>query len=251
MRNILFAFALALFAASASANPALIGTWSAAEVQGKPLLVEFAAGGNGKANGQPMRWSTLGGALFVQQNGQTVSYGFKVVGDKLQLYVANSAQPTTLSKGSAAYDAAMAKQPKQAAAQAGGAQGKGAGSVSSGGNGQELVGKWCDMHTMMSTQGQGGSSRMACMELKADGTYAYNAESSRSVNTSTMYGGTNSQSSDSGRWSYDGARLTAHSRTGKVASYALEKRNHPKNKRDPMICLDGTCYVTYYNKAAW
>ena len=247
MRTILFALTLALFAASAAANPALLGTWSAAEVQGKPLLVEFAAGGNGKVNGAPMRWSTLGGALFVQQNGQVANYGFKVVGDKLQLYVANSAQPATLSKGSAAYDAAMAKQPKQAAAQAGGAQGAGAGSS----NGQELVGKWCDMHTMMSTQGQGGSSRMACMELKADGTYAYNAESSRSVNTSTMYGGTNSQSSDSGRWSYDGARLTAHSRTGKVASYALEKRNHPKNKRDPMICLDGTCYVTYYNKAAW
>ena len=131
------------------------------------------------------------------------------------------------------------------------AKGKGAGSVSSGGNGQELVGKWCDMHTMMSSQGQGGSSRMACMELKADGTYAYNAESSRSVNTNTFYGGTNSQSADSGRWSYDGARLTAHSRSGKVSSYALEKRNHPKNKRDPMICLDGTCYVTYYNKPAW
>jgi len=42
-----------------------------------------------------------------------------------------------------------------------------------------------------------------------------------------------------------------HSRSGKVSSYALEKRNHPKNKRDPMICLDGTCYVTYYNKPAW
>ena len=251
MRKILFAFALALFAASASANPALIGTWSAAEVQGKPLLVEFAAGGKGKVNGAPMQWSTLGGALFIQQNGQVANYGFKVQGDKLLVYANGQAQPATLSKGSAAYDAAMAKQPKQAAAQAGGAQGKGAGSVSSGGNGQELVGKWCDMHTMMSTQGQGGSSRMACMELKADGTYAYNAESSRSVNTNTFYGGTNSQSSDSGRWSYDGARLTAHSRTGKVASYALEKRNHPKNKRDPMICLDGTCYVTYYNKAAW
>src|SRR5438046_10476799 len=100
MRTILFAFALAIFAASASANPALIGTWSAAEVRGQPLLVEFTAGGNGKVNGAPMRWSTLGGALFVQQNGQTVSYGFKVVGDKLQLYVANSAQPTTLRKGS-------------------------------------------------------------------------------------------------------------------------------------------------------
>lgn len=249
MRATLFAFALALFAASASANPALIGTWSAAEVQGKPLLVEFAAGGNGKVNGEPMKWSTLGGALFIQQKGQTASYGFKVQGDKLLVYANGQAQPATLSKGSAAYDAAMKAKPNVAPAKAGVAPAK-AGAQASG-NGQELVGKWCDMHTMMSTQGQGGSSRMACMELKADGTYTYNAESSRSVNTNTFYGGTNSQSSDSGRWSYDGARLTAHSRSGKVASYALEKRNHPKNKRDPMICLDGTCYVTYYNKPAW
>ena len=247
----LFAFALALYAAIASANPALHGTWSAASVQGQPLLVEFAPGGSGKLNGAPMKWSTLGGALFVQQAGQVTNYGFKVQGDKLLVYPSGQLQPMTLSKGSEAYDTAMKNQPKQAAATAAGAQGKGAGSVSSGGNGQELVGKWCDMHTMMSTQGAGGSSRMACMELKADGTYAYNAESSRSVNTNTFYGGTNSQSADSGRWSYDGARLTAHSRSGKVSSYALEKRNHPKNKRDLMICLDGTCYVTYYNKPAW
>src|SRR5438874_6641215 len=104
MRTILFAFALALCAASASANPALIGTWSAAEVQGKPLLVEFAAGGNGKVNGAPMRWSTLGGALFIQQNGQTANYGFKVQGEKLLVYANGQAQPATLSKGSAAYE---------------------------------------------------------------------------------------------------------------------------------------------------
>src|SRR5258708_23705064 len=94
---------------------------------------------------------------------------------------------------------------------------------------------------------EGGGSHMACMELKADGSCAYSAESSRSVSA----GSTASQSSDAGRWSYDGARLTAHSRSGKVSNYALEKRNHPKNKRDPMICLDGKCYVTFYNKPAW
>lgn len=92
---------------------------------------------------------------------------------------------------------------------------------------------------------------MACMELKADGTYAYNAESSRSVNTSIVYGGTSSQSSDSGRWSYNGTQLIAQSRSGQTHTYNLEKRNHPKNKRDPMICLNGSCYVTYYNKPAW
>jgi hypothetical protein len=220
-------------------NPALHGTWSTANFQGQPVLVEFAAGGAGKVNGAPMKWSTLGGALFVQQAGQVANYGFKIQGDKLLIYPSGSLQATTFAKGAAAYDAAIKAKPAAVAAKAG--------SPSSGG--AELVGKWCDMHTMMNNQG--GSSRMACFELKPDGTYTYSAESSRSVNTSSMYGGTASQSADSGRWSYDGARLTAHSRSGKVSSYQLEKRNHPKNKRDPMICLDGACYVTYYNKPAW
>jgi hypothetical protein len=247
MRNILIAFAL--YAVTASANPALHGTWSAANVQGKPLLVEFAPGGTGKLNGAPMKWSTLGGALFVQQAGQVANYGFKVQGDKLLVYPNGQLQPMTLTKGSEAYDTAMKNQPKQAAAVAGAAPGKGAGSVSSGGNGQELVGKWCDVGAMSTYQG--GSSHMACFELRADGTYSYSAESSRSVNTSTVYGGTASQSSDSGRWSYNGAQLVAQSRNGQTHTYNLEKRNHPKNKRDPMICLNGACYVTFYNKPAW
>jgi hypothetical protein len=88
---------------------------------------------------------------------------------------------------------------------------------------------------------------MACIELRADGTYTYNAESSRSVSA----GSTASQSSDAGRWSYKGGQLIAQSRSGQTRTYSLEKRNHPKNKRDPMICLDGACYVTFYNKPAW
>src|SRR3954466_3809999 len=118
----LVTFALALFftaSAFAAANPALVGTWSAADVQGQPLLVEFAAGGTGKANGQPIKWSTLGGALFVQQqNGQTATYGFKVEGDKLLVYTQGQAQPTTLTKGSAAYDKAMKKQAAASASSA-------------------------------------------------------------------------------------------------------------------------------------
>src|SRR5437588_10885515 len=110
-----FTFALALFfAASAFAanNPALVGTWSAASVDGQPLLVEFNAGGTGKANGQPMRWSTLGGALFIQQNGQTATYGFKVEGGKLLVYPQGQLKPHTLTQGSAAYDAAIKAKPK-------------------------------------------------------------------------------------------------------------------------------------------
>src|SRR5436190_7088767 len=238
LRTIL-ALALALFLAAsafAASNPALVGTWSAADVQGQPLLVEFAADGTGKSNGQPIRWSTLGGALFVQQSGQTASYGFKVEGGKLLVYANGQAQATTLTKGSAAYDAAMKAKPSVAPTKAG---------AQASGNGQELVGKWCDVGAM--STGGGSSSRMACIELKADGTYTYNAESSRSV----AAGSTVSQSSDAGRWSTNGTQLIAQSRGGKTNTYNLEKRNHPKNKRDPMICLNGACYVTYYNKPAW
>ena len=105
MRNILVASALALYAtiAIAAYNPALVGTWSAANVQGQPLLVEFAADGAGKLNGAPMKWSTLGGALFVQQNGQVANYGFKVQGDKLLVYPSGQLQPITLSKGRETY----------------------------------------------------------------------------------------------------------------------------------------------------
>ena len=236
MKTIL-AFALALLAASAFANPALHGTWSSANVQGRPLLVEFVAGGTGKINGDPIRWQTLGGALFIQdRGGQVATYGFEVKGDKLLVSGGDLAQPTTLTKGSAAYDAAMKAKPKVAPAKAG---------AQASGNGQELVGKWCDVGAM--STGGGSSSRMACIELKADGTYTYNAESSRSVSAGSYA----SQSSDAGRWSYNGTQLVAQSRSGQTNTYNLEKRNHPKNKRDPMICLNGQCYVTYYNKPAW
>ena len=232
MKTILGFVVAAICCAQAFANPALHGTWSAAEVDGKPLLVEFAAGGTGKANGQPIRWSAFGGALFVQQNGQTATYGFKVEGEKLLVYPQGQSQPVTLTRGSGAYDAAMKQQPKPSKSTASG-------------NGQELVGKWCDVGAM--STGGGSSSRMACMELRADGTYTYNAESSRSVSA----GSTASQSSDAGRWSYKGGQLIAQSRSGQTRTYSLEKRNHPKNKRDPMICLDGKCFVTFYNKPAW
>lgn len=231
MRTIV-ACALALFFTIAFANPALHGTWSAANVQGRPLKVQFGADGSGKINDQPMKWQTLGGALFIQQHGQVASYGFKIDGDKLLVSGGDLAQPATLAKGSAAYDAALKKQPAAKAAAASG-------------NGQELVGKWCDVRSMSNYSG--GSSSMACFELKPDGTYTYNADSSRSVSA----GSTASQSSDAGRWSYKGGQLIAQSRSGQTHTYSLEKRNHPKNQRDPMICLNGACYVTFYNKPAW
>ena len=141
-----------------------------------------------------------------------------------------------LSRGTAAADAARAK---LAAAKAA-APAKAGAQVST--SGQELVGEWCKMTNFSANSG--GSQRSTCFELRADGTYTYQ----HSGSSSGAYGGTASQSSDAGRWKVSGNQLTAQSRRGTVNTYTLEKRNHPKNKRDPMICLNGECYVTFSHK---
>lgn len=239
----LVAIAILHAPAAARASPALHGTWSAAEVNGRPLVVQFDAGGNGLINGQPMRWQALGPMLFIEQNGQVGTYSFEVKDGKFLVSGGDLSGVATLTRGTAAADAgAKAKAASQPASQPKAAGGASAARASSG---QELVGKWCNMSTF--TANRGGSQRSECFQLNADGTYTYAYEGSMSAPT----GSTASQSGDAGRWSYDGQRLTAHSRSGKTSSYSLEKRNHPKNKRDPMICLDGTCYVTYFNKPAW
>ena len=231
----------------AQANPALHGTWSAA-IDGQPLVVTFEANGTGKVNDAPMRWQSLGPMLFVQQQGgQPITYVYEAKGERVTVSGGDLAAPVTLSKGTAAADAAKAKL-ASASAQKGVAPAQAGAPVS--GNGQELVGKWCKMSTFTANQG-GGSQRSTCFELRADGTYTYQHEGSMSATAPGMWGGTSSQSSDAGRWRLAGNQLTAQSQRGTVNTYTLEKRNHPKNKRDPMICLDGECYVTFYTKAPW
>ena len=225
-RTILLLVVLA-FSLHAHASPALHGTWSAV-VDGQPLVVVFEGNGKGKVNGKPMQWQTLGQLLFVQVQGDPAeSYSFAVKGEKLSVSGANL--NVTFSKGAAAAAKAAKTPPK--ASPAGGAQ--------------ELVGKWCKVSTF--TASSGGSSRSTCFELKADGSYTYRHEGSMSAQAGSMA----SQSFDAGRWKVSGSQLVAQSQRGAVNTYALEKRNHPKNKRDPMICLDGECYVTFYNKPPW
>src|SRR5262245_6292688 len=234
---------LLAFTLQAHANPSLHGTWSAA-IDGQPLVVSFEPNGTGKVNGKPLQWQALGKLLFVQAQGEPAqSYSFEVKDGKLNVAGGNLAGIVTLTKGTAAADAAKAK-----LASAKPAAGAGSAAVSS--NGQELVGKWCLMSTFTANAG-GGSSRMTCFELKPDGTYFYKHEGSMSANAPGMWGGTSSQSQDAGRWKVSGNQLVAQSQSGKTNSYTLEKRNHPKNKRDPMICLNGECYVTFYNKPPW
>jgi hypothetical protein len=233
------------FAGPVSANPALHGTWSAA-VEGQPLIVTFEPNGTGSINGKPMQWQTLMRLLLVQQQGgDTVTYSFDAKGDRLSVSGGELNGIVTLSRGTAAAEAAArtARAP-QASSQTQPS------SPASSGNGQELVGKWCKGSTFSANAG-GGSSRMSCVELRPDGTYTYQSEGSMSANASGMWGGTTSQSGDAGRWTVSGNRITAQSRNGQTTSYTLEKRNHPKNRRDPMICLDGDCYTTAYNRSPW
>lgn len=219
------------FTLHAFANPALHGTWSAA-VEGQSLVVVFEAGGRGKVNDVPMQWQALGPLLAIQQQGQdAVAYTYKVEGSRLSISGGDLATTVVLSRGNKPVVPAKAGTPSPAR------------------SAQELVGTWCKMSTL--TTNSGGSQRSTCFELRADGTYTYQHQGSMSAQAPGMWGGTSSQGTDAGRWSVRGNQLTAQSQRGTVNTYTLEKRNHPKNKRDPMICLDGECYVTLYNRAPW
>jgi hypothetical protein len=221
----------------------LNGAWSA-NVNGQPLVVEFSGTGTGKVNGEPMRWQVLGNLLFVDRQGQVTTYQHQLQGDKLSVAGGDLDGVVVLTRGTGAADAARAAQA------AGGGKASGGGGGASGGNGQELVGKWCKGSSFTANSG-GGSSRMTCIELRPDGSYTYHSEGSMSAQAPGMWGGTASQSGDAGRWRYDGGRLVAVSQRGQTSSYALEKRNHPKNRNDPMICLDGDCYTTAWRKNPW
>ena len=100
-KTVLLALALA-FCATARADPALLGTWSAA-VEDQPLVVVFEANGRGKVNGKPMQWQALGPLLFVQVQGEeAVSYSYEVKGGKLNVAGGNVNGVLALSKGTAA-----------------------------------------------------------------------------------------------------------------------------------------------------
>ena len=172
--------------------------------------------------------------LFVEQQGQVATYQFQIKDEKLSVAGGNLTGVVVLTRGTAAADTARAKQAKAAPK-----------ASTASGNGQELVGKWCKMTNFNANSG--GSSRSTCFELKPDGSYTYRYEGSMSATT----GATASQSSDAGRWKVSGNQLVAQSQRGTTNTYTLEKRNHPKNKNDPMICLNGECYVTSYNKPPW
>ena len=113
-RIVLLALALT-FSLHARANPALHGTWSAA-VDGQPLVIVFAANKQGKVNGTPMQWQTLGKMLTVQHaGGQPVAYSYELKDGKLSVAGGDLSGTVTLSKGTLAVTPAKAGAQSQAA----------------------------------------------------------------------------------------------------------------------------------------
>ncbi|HEX6591016.1 MAG TPA: hypothetical protein VF050_03370 [Moraxellaceae bacterium] len=238
LRSLLF-FCVLLLTANAFAaglSGSLTGAWKG-ELMGQPLSLTLGANGQGMLDDAPIRYQVMGNTLVIDDDGEVNAYQFRQQGDTLVVTGADLPGPVTLRRGAAA--SAKRETRTAAAAKAGGA----------GGTRQELVGKWCKASTFLANNG-GGSQRSACFELRADGSYVYGSESSMDASSSGMWGGTTSSGNDSGRWTATASSITAQSASGQSATYQLEKRNHPKN-RDPMICLDGECYVTYWQKKPW
>ncbi|MFM8914286.1 MAG: hypothetical protein ACKOE6_15425 [Flammeovirgaceae bacterium] len=222
----------------------LFGIWQNNQ-QGFQMVLKLNKDYTGEFDGESIQFSTVGSTLSVVQNGETIIYDFKLQGNALTISGGDLDSVITFTRqGTTPTAATTPTAPANKPAPAATAQS----TASKGAVPQELVGKWCYVNVYSSSTG--GSSTERCITLNADGTYEYFGESSRSVTTPDAYGGTSSQTSDRGTWSVKGDRIYYSSQTQGEGSYALEKKNHPKNG-DPMIVLDGDTYVTFYNKAPW
>lgn len=220
----------------------LTGTWRGS-VDGEAAVLELRKDGSGSFNGAALDWQVQLGMLFLESEGEVQAYSFSIDGNRMTVAGGDLAGPVTLERGgkpakSAGKPASAAKPPVEASAASGARA--------------NLAGKWCYLGSFSANMG-GGSQSEKCFELSADGRYRYHAESSISAysnGNAGLWGGTSSASDDQGRWSATASSLTVQSDNGGTSTYPLQLRNHPKN-RDPMICLDGDCYVTQWQKAPW
>jgi hypothetical protein len=200
----------------------LMGTWSN---YGETIIFRS---GECIYLGQTYPYSVSGNNIIVQTN----------QGDLIMPYVVNASQLTlTVNGQNFTYNKGKANAPTSAAKPAG-----------SGNLDPTLAGKWCYIN--VTSTNSGGTSTDECITINGDGTYSYYSERSMSANTPTFSAGTASQNSDSGTWWVAGDRLHYTSQSQGQGSYQLIKRNHPKTG-DPMIVLDGTSYVTYFQKSPW
>lgn len=208
---------------AAEANK-LIGSWS-----NYGETITFKSGGECIYLGKTYPYVVSGNHITIESAQGNLIMAYAVNANQLTLTV--NGQNLTYNKGNAASTQNVKTQ--------------------SPGNGkldQTLVGKWCYIN--VTSTNSGGSSTDECITINGDGTYSYYSERSMSANTNTFSAGTASQGSDAGTWWVAGDRIHYNSQTQGQGSYQLIKRNHPKTG-DPMIVLDGTAYVTYFQKSPW
>lgn len=207
--------------AEAPKNP-LLGRWKSDEA-----VIEFRTDGSITINGEEYTYKVKNSVITVSGGEGSLAFPFEMDGDTLTVDAQGREVVYTRLKGKANADQGTAT-----------GTGGGEGIMSA------LVGKWCYMSNLT-----GSNSYMSsrCFVLNQNGTYEYSAESS----SSGAYGSTAGQSYDSGRWTATQTTLTAYSnKHGKIV-YPIELRNHPKNKNDPMIVVDGDAYVTATQRRPW
>lgn len=209
-----------------SPEKALIGRWKSPVAK-----IEFKPGKKITINGDEFNFDVDAETIVVSKDADSLEIPYKLDGDTLVVVVAGQKVVYTRLTGKEddGEDAADAR-PNTA---------RTGGSVP-----QELVGKWCYMANVQAQNG--GRQSNTCVTLNANGTYEYYAETS----SSNIYGGAGSQTRDSGTWTATASSLTAHSNTGAVKTYTIQKRNHPKTG-DPMLIVDGDAFVTFYQKKPW
>ena len=203
-------------AATPTAAASIVGTWRNAQGYAR-----FNSDGTGELDGMPGRYEIRGNQLTLIGAQGTGTLAFELRGDVLTLMVNGVAVKLDRAK----------EEP--------------GGGGGTGGVRPELVGKWCWMTQTNVLNGARQSNR--CLTLNGNGSYLYEGL----TDSYGPNGGATGQSSDAGTWTATENTITAHSRSGKTVTYRLEKRNHPKNVRDPMIVLDGQPFVTFYNKPPW
>jgi len=220
--------ALGLFGCSLAALAAsLVGTWRGT-VDGEALVIELRADGSGTIGNDRVRYQQVGQTLLIEFGGETTAYAVQQDADRMTVSGGDLGGPVTLVRS-----------------------GKTKPVVATGRGGVDasITGLWCHVASFNAVSG-GGSQSSRCFELTDDGRYRFQSESSMSAYTPGDWGGTTGSSADSGRWSVAGGVITATSDSGSTSRYPLEKRNHPRTG-DPMLCLDGDCYVTQLQKPSW
>lgn len=232
-------------AANASPDVSLIGSW-----QSGAETLEFRSDGTLLISGAAATYQVMGQTIVVQSANGTATFPFELSADQLVVTVEGvpvAYQRTSPVNAAPATDA-MAAPTNDAAPAYGAAPGAAAGAPAAGGPPQgaaaALVGKWCYVANVHANDG--GRATETCFVLNPDGTYQYHSETS----SSGQYGGTASQTDDTGTWQATDTTLTAHSRSGQTFVYQLARQNHPKNN-DPMLVVDGKAFVTFYQKPPW